>query len=541
MTAYQALARRWRPRRFSEVVGQDPVVRALRHALEHQRLHHALLFSGTRGVGKTTFGRILAKCLNCETGVTAEPCQGELCRACAEIDEGRFIDLIEVDAASRTGVEDIRELLDNVQYAPALGRYKVYLIDEVHMLSRHAFNALLKTLEEPPPHVQFLLATTEPQKIPVTVLSRCLQFPLKRVSVTELAGQLQRILDAEQVQAEAQALRAIALAAGGSVRDALSLLDQALAFTGGALTLEEVHALLGSVGPAAIEPLLVAIADGDAATAVQKIAGLDERAPDYAELLSALASAWHRIAVLQLVPSAANDNDGQMAELARRLSPEDVQIYYDITLAGRRDLAWAPDPASGLEMTCLRMLAFRPATDAVGAPSQPPSVPQQPLRAPQSTPAAPAPDQTEAHRSKRDDLGSEWDTLVGRLSVRGVAAELARNATCLELGPQRVLLALPEKLQRMCTPRVQQALLQALQQVLGSSELRLDLDRGEAAGDTPANRARAQAEQRRAAALQGLEEDPNVRALKAMGAKLEENSVQPGDEQLRVCSGKHGA
>ena len=360
--SYQALARKWRPRRFEELVGQQHVVRALGHALERQTLHHALLFSGTRGVGKTTLGRIIAKCLNCERGMSATPCVGDdPCDACAEIDAGRFVDLIEVDAASRTGVDDTRELLDNVQYAPTRGRYKVYLIDEVHMLSKHAFNALLKTLEEPPPHVQFLLATTDPQKIPVTILSRCMQFPLKRLPPSEIEGQLQRVLESEGIEAEPAAVQAVARAADGSMRDALSLLDQALAFGGGALRAGEVLDMLGTVGEAALREVVSAIVDGDGEALMAALGRLDEQAPDYAEVLDALAGAWHRIALLQVVPGAAPEDAEALRPLAERAAPEDVQLYYDIAVAGRRDLDWAPDPKSGVEMTCLRMLAFRPA------------------------------------------------------------------------------------------------------------------------------------------------------------------------------------
>ncbi|MFC3105712.1 DNA polymerase III subunit gamma/tau [Salinisphaera aquimarina] len=359
--SFQALARTWRPRRFDELVGQKHVVRALSHALENQKLHHALLFSGTRGVGKTTLARIIAKCLNCDNGVSAHPCQGDQgCATCREIDEGRFVDLIEVDAASRTGVDDTRDLMDNVQYAPTRGRTKVYLIDEVHMLSKHSFNALLKTLEEPPPRVQFLLATTEPEKIPVTILSRCLQFPLKRLPVTEIAGQLRHIVDAESLQASDDALEEIARAADGSMRDGLSLLDQAIAFGGGALAADEVRDMLGTIGHARVADLVDAIIAPDAPRALDALAALYAQGIDMRYLLEALATAWQHIATIQIVGEVVDEAAEPWRDAATRAEPSAVQLFYDIALAGIRDLAFAPDPLVGVKMSVLRMLAFVP-------------------------------------------------------------------------------------------------------------------------------------------------------------------------------------
>ncbi|MDX1593015.1 MAG: DNA polymerase III subunit gamma/tau, partial [Gammaproteobacteria bacterium] len=343
--SYQVLARKWRPRSFPELVGQEHVVQALVNALEQGRLHHAYLFTGTRGVGKTTVARILAKALNCETGVGAQPC-GE-CGSCTELDAGRFIDLIEVDAASRTGVAETRELLENVQYTPTRGRYKVYLIDEVHMFSNHSFNALLKTLEEPPPHVVFLLATTDPQKLPPTILSRCLQFNLKRLPLERILGQFRRILDEEGIAYEVPALEQLGRAADGSMRDGLSLLDQAIAFGAGRVTEEQVRAMLGDIGLDQAAPLLEALADRDAGALLAAFAGLVERAPDYAALLEALLRLLHRVAVVQVEPGADDPEAGDhalVADLAGRLAPEDVQLYYQVALLGRRDLELAPDP-----------------------------------------------------------------------------------------------------------------------------------------------------------------------------------------------------
>ncbi len=359
--SYLVLARKWRPRSFEELVGQDHVRRALTNALDSGRIHHAFLFTGTRGVGKTTIARIFAKSLNCEKGVSSKPC-GE-CSACRDIDAGRFVDLLEVDAASRTKVDDTRELLDNVQYAPARGRYKVYLIDEVHMLSTHSFNALLKTLEEPPPHVKFLLATTDPQKLPVTVLSRCLQFHLRRLPLQQIQERLAFISEAEKVEFEPAALRAIARGAEGSMRDALSLLDQVLAFGGGRALESEVRALLGTLDRRHVEAILEALAAKDGAALMTCVQQLDERAPDYDQALGELAAAIQRMALLQAIPDLRGEDEEQdqaLAALAGRFTPEDLQLLYQIAIMTRRDLDFAPDARGGFEMALLRMLAFRP-------------------------------------------------------------------------------------------------------------------------------------------------------------------------------------
>jgi DNA polymerase-3 subunit gamma/tau len=363
--AYTALARTWRPKNFAELVGQDHVRRALVNALDSGRVHHAFLFTGTRGVGKTTIARIFAKCLNCETGVTATPCG--VCGACREIDSGRFVDLIEVDAASRTKVDDTREMLDNVQYSPTRGRYKVYLIDEVHMLSTHSFNALLKTFEEPPPHVKFLLATTDPQKLPVTVLSRCLQFNLKRLPVAQIAERMREILEKEGVEFEAAGLRLIAQAADGSMRDGLSLLDQLIAFGGGKASEAEARAMLGTIARDHVVRLAELLGTMNVPELLRCAQSLEEFAPDYAQVLDELASLFVRIALKQ----AVNDFEGDelyapevLERLAKAIAPEDVQLFYQTAITGRRDLGLAPDPRAGFEMTLLRMIAFRPLGEA---------------------------------------------------------------------------------------------------------------------------------------------------------------------------------
>ncbi|QRY78421.1 DNA polymerase III subunit gamma/tau [Pseudomonas sp. PDNC002] len=369
--SYQVLARKWRPRSFREMVGQTHVLKALINALDNQRLHHAYLFTGTRGVGKTTIARILAKCLNCETGVSSTPC-GQ-CSVCREIDEGRFVDLIEVDAASRTKVEDTRELLDNVQYSPTRGRYKVYLIDEVHMLSSHSFNALLKTLEEPPPHVKFLLATTDPQKLPVTILSRCLQFSLKNMPPERVVEHLTHVLGAENVPFEDDALWLLGRAADGSMRDAMSLTDQAIAFGEGKVLAADVRAMLGTLDHGQVYGVLHALLEGDARALLEAVRHLAEQGPDWGGVLAEILNVLHRVAIAQALPEAVDNGQGdrdRVLALAQALPAEDVQFYYQMGLIGRRDLPLAPDPRSGFEMVLLRMLAFRPA-DADGAPRSP--------------------------------------------------------------------------------------------------------------------------------------------------------------------------
>ena len=361
--SYQVLARKWRPNTFAEMAGQEHVLQALINALDSDRLHHAYLFTGTRGVGKTTIARILAKCLNCEEGVTSTPCG--VCNSCQEIAAGKFIDLIEVDAASRTGVDDMRELLDNVQYAPAKGRFKIYLIDEVHMLSKQSFAALLKTLEEPPSHVKFLFATTDPEKLPITVLSRCLQFNLKNLSAERITQHLQFVLEQEKLQFEEPALWALARAADGSMRDALSLTDQAIGHGGGKITEPDVNAMLGTIGRGYAMEICKTLTQGQGSAVLAAVSKMAELSPDYDMVLADMLSIWHQVAILQTVPEALDkgvEHYSEMLALASEVSQEDIQLFYQVCLLGRKDLSLAPDLKSGFEMVVLRALAFRPDT-----------------------------------------------------------------------------------------------------------------------------------------------------------------------------------
>lgn len=510
--SYQVLARKWRPHDFQTLVGQEHVRRALVNALGEGRLHHAYLFTGTRGVGKTTIARILAKCLNCETGPTAQPCG--VCSACRELDEGRFADLIEVDAASRTRVEDTRELLDNVQYAPTHGRFKVYLIDEVHMLSGHSFNALLKTLEEPPEHVKFLLATTDPQKLPVTVVSRCLQFNLKRLAPAVIADHLQTVVTAEGVTAEAEAIRMLAAAADGSIRDGLSLLDQAIAFGGGQLNAAEVGDMLGTVAGGQLLQLLQALADNDGRTLLRLVAQLAERALDFADVLAQLSRQLYRLALLQTLPDAL-ETDADYAglqQLAAALSPEVVQLYYQIALNGQRDLPLAPDPQMGFEMVLLRMLAFQPVASVepgpvsetpqrnlttAGQPTPPAAAPRAvtasqvpaaeptlaarvPSPAEQSPPAAAkapaatgneaAPAVTQAPAAGTVEPAElDWEAVMRQLGLRGPSFVMASHCYLLSRGEDTWRLALAADYQSLRTPRAEEQLRNALTAYLGRS------------------------------------------------------------------------
>ena len=556
--SYQVLARKWRPRKFAELVGQEHVVRALTNALDTGRMHHAYLFTGTRGVGKTTIARIFAKSLNCERGQSADPC-GE-CSVCTAVDEGRFVDLLEIDAASNTGVDDVREVIENAQYAPSRGRFKVYLVDEVHMLSKNAFNALLKTLEEPPPHVKFLLATTDPQKLPVTVLSRCLKFNLKRLLPEQISGQMRHILGAENIAYDDGALGELARAADGSLRDGLSLLDQAIAYGGGALHAEDVRNMLGSVARGQVLGVLDALAAGDGERLLAECTQIASYSPDFGGVLDDIASVLHRLQLIQLIPGYRPDEDGAdddaLTALAGRITPEDVQLYYQIATAGRRDLALAPDARTGFEMALLRMLAFRPgdgvpaahaerpATAGPAAAARPaPAAPMRPAATPEprhdaSPPRmAPAPTAAPAVAAApvaHDANGlPDWEALIERAGLRGPFGLLAQNAVLRERDGQTLVLALqPAHMSLAVEPMVSQ-MEERIGQALGERiRLRFVNNSQTAAAQTPAARAAQARDAAQAAAEQAIDGDPLVQSLKReFGARVVPQSIKPFDNE----------
>ena len=531
--SYQVLARKWRPRNFTELVGQDHVQRALVNALDNDRLHHAYLFTGTRGVGKTTIARIFAKSLNCEEGVSSTPC-GK-CSACEEINEGRFIDLIEVDAASRTKVEDTRELLENVQYAPTRGRYKVYLIDEVHMLSGHSFNALLKTLEEPPPHVKFLLATTDPQRLPVTVLSRCLQFNLKSLTLSQITGQIDNILKKEQVSSDAGAVRELAFSANGSMRDALSLLDQAIAFGNGSVAEDEVRAMLGTIDRDVIYRLLDALSQADAALLLDEVNKTDAFAPDYTALLADLVSVLQRIAIAQTLPDAIDDTFGDrdaVLALADKLSAEDVQLYYQIGLIGRRDLPLSPEPRGGFEMVLLRMLACRPVQAETGA-----SAPALSQKTQAAQPAAvkkaalkPAPQVAAGGGRTADASTSEWAGIIESLSLKGMAREMSLNCVFHGMQDDVVELTLdPAHVHLLGKAREEQLEVALAEYYQRKVSVRIN-KKDKLQSETPAGQRTRQKNERQQQAEQSIQQDENIKAIQdAFGGSVNQESIRPRD------------
>lgn len=523
--SYQVLARKWRPKSFADLVGQQHVVRALSNALDRDQLHHAYLFTGTRGVGKTTLARILSKALNCEQGVSSHPCG--VCSACREIDGGRFVDLLEVDAASRTKVDQTRELLDNVPYAPARARYKVYLIDEVHMFSSHSFNALLKTLEEPPPHVKFLLATTDPQKIPVTVLSRCLQFNLRRLLPDEIGERLRFVLATEGLPFEPAALPLLARAADGSMRDGLSLLDQAIAFGGGQVVESEVRAMLGTVSGDLALDLLDALAAADGARLLAEVARAAALTPDFEDLLRELLGLLHRVALIQQVPGVLAEDDPdapRLLALARSMSPEDVQLYYQVVLTGQHDLPLAPDPRAGCEMVLLRALAFRPAavvpvTPAAVAGPGPAGTerPVAPAEGAVGSTAVPPPAQVPvvAPVGVSPTLASaaDWQHLVTRLRLGGIASQLAHNCGFLSWSEGRLALSLDPAAEHLLVASARTRLQSALEQALGGT-LQLEIRVARPQQETLAQRRAREADERQQAATEAMLADPLAERLR---------------------------
>lgn len=577
--SYLALARKWRPKNFSEMVGQEHVLRALINALDSDRLHHAFLFTGTRGVGKTTIARILAKSINCEQGISATPC-GE-CSTCQEVDEGRFVDLIEVDAASRTKVEDTRDLLDNVQYAPSRGRYKVYLIDEVHMLSASSFNALLKTLEEPPPHVKFLFATTDPKKLPVTVLSRCLQFNLRRLSTERIASYCQSLLDKENIPYEEAACKQLAIAADGSMRDGLSLLDQSIAYGAGSVKLDDVTAMLGSFDNSLVIHLVERLMDEDASGVMLTLAKLAEQVPDLKGVLQAVLNILHGIALYQQVPDACEsmlEESGlgleTVAALASKITAEEVQLYYQIGLTGQRDLYLAPSARSGLEMVLLRMLAFKPgssnktvgsvnhinAANHAGAHgsvnskhSATLSPVEEPLQKPNNTiqthatgnesvpeihegsetdyqQSISAPGLSQAASSEAASnvtIQSPWHEIVAALAIAGADRQLASQCVLSAVNGHDFVLNLPPAnapyLNKDRQERIQQALID-----LFSVNIKVTIEMKESETESPAMREQRIEKEKIATAEAIINADANVKTfLEAFDGAIQPGSVQP--------------
>ena len=560
--SYQVLARKWRPQDFQQMVGQAHVLRALMNALDENRLHHAYLFTGTRGVGKTTLARIFAKCLNCETGVTAKPC-GE-CRSCREIAEGRHVDLIEVDAASRTKVEDTRELLDNVQYAPTRGRFKIYLIDEVHMLSGHSFNALLKTLEEPPPHIKFLFATTDPQKLPVTILSRCLQFSLKRMPIDMITGHLAKVLREEHIPYTEPALRLVARAADGSMRDALSLTDQAIVAGGGEVRDEDVQDMLGLLPHEHLVGLLQAVADDDGQRLLGIVEQMAQLTTDFTTAADSLIALLHAVAVQQVVANAEVDAD--TAALAQMLTPADVQLYYQMALHGRRDLPLAPDPRSGFEMLLLRMLAFRlsdaseqvvtdkkkvitsvapsvkptsttsatPIRERIPEPVVPKVVPKPvipeskpvPVIVPSKVPSEPSP----PPRAKNND----WHSILPQLGLSGMALPLAQHCLLGKVTDTQITLLLDSSGDTLRSALAEQQLQTALMQYFGR-ELTLHFAVQTLTAETPEQRTVREKRELQVAAAQAIQSDPFVQQLQAtFGAMITTGSIRPRTENAKL-------
>jgi DNA polymerase-3 subunit gamma/tau len=499
---YQVLARKWRPRAFEELVGQAHVVTALANALDSKRLHHAYLFTGTRGVGKTTLARILAKALNCETGITSKPC-GK-CRACLDIDAGRFIDLLEVDAATNTKVDEMRELLETAQYMPSLGRFKVYIIDEVHMLSKPAFNSMLKTLEEPPEHVKFILATTDPQRLPVTVLSRCLQFNLKPLPPALIAGHLKRVLEAEVVPFEEAALAQLAKAASGSVRDGLSLLDQAIAHGGGKVVASQVAEMLGSVGSDLVWPLLERIAEGDGKGAIGEAERIAGRSISFDAALEDLASLFHRIALAQagIEPAPDEADRARLIAMAARLDAGRVQVLYQIALLGRRDLALAPDEFAGFSMAILRMLSFATDTSGERAASKPAAAAVSPATA----------------------FDGDWPGLVTRLNLNGMAGLLARYAELVSFKNNHLELVVPDAHRAYAERNYLDKLRSELTPHFGEG-FRLSVRTGPTGGASLAAARSRESEERQATAAAAIEDDPFVKSLVRDGAQV--SSIRP--------------
>jgi DNA polymerase-3 subunit gamma/tau len=529
--SYQVLARKWRPKTFKQLVGQEHVSQALINGLDQDRLHHAFLFAGTRGVGKTTIARILAKCLNCDTGVSSTPC-GE-CSSCVDLDDGRFVDMIEIDAASKTGVDDMRDLLESVQYTPSRGRYKVYIIDEVHMLSTHSFNALLKTLEEPPPHVKFVLATTDPEKIPVTILSRCLRFNLRRLLPDQISAYLKELVEAEKIEAEAETLTVLARAADGSMRDGLSLLDQAIAFGGGKLAMTDLKKMLGLVDREHVTSMIRALASDNAQALLGIVEDLVSQSRDLETALLNLAEVLHRITLVQCVPEyrdAERSDWDAIEELAGQLTAEDAQLFYQIAIKGRAELGLAPDPRTGLEMTLLRMLAFRPAEAPRSAPAPGSAKPakQKPKLAVSQAGSVKAKPRKSAKPQSPAAKGPDWVSLLDDLDLAGQTRELARNVQLKSRSEDRWDFEIAPSLRYLGSENSVHRLSEAISSRLGHTVNVRIIDNESTELQTAAALEAQKVRASMSDAERAINDDPTVRELKEqMGAKLVEDSIQP--------------
>ena len=539
MSQTQVLARKWRPKSFSELTGQDHVVRALTNALEQKRLHHAYLFTGTRGIGKTTIARILAKALNCQTGVSSTPCG--VCSACTEIDGGRFIDLIEMDAASNTQVEKMRELLENALYAPTVARYKVYIIDEVHMLSKSAFNAMLKTLEEPPEHVKFILATTDPQKIPVTVLSRCLQFNLKQIPLPLISAHLRHVLEQEHISCDETSLQLIARSAQGSMRDALSILDQAIAFGEGKIEEAGMRDMLGAIDQSYLYDLLDALSQKDGAKMLAIADAMETRSLSFDAALQDLATLLHRVALAQIVPSAIGEDAPereQIFALAKVFLPEDIQLFYQIAINGRDDLSRAPDEYAGFTMTLMRMLAFIPDDmTAASTGGQDKTAAEVAARAPSSRTDAeikrPLSSVTIETTVKPDfdinlsSFSDGWRVMVNQLKLSGLAKMLAQHCEVKNVLPNEIEFCVPETHKHLLDKAYQERMQTALREHLGKP-VRLKFSVGIITGLTPAELGSREKQEKQSQAVAAIESDLFVRELvEHFDAKLIVSSIKP--------------
>jgi DNA polymerase III subunit gamma/tau len=532
--SYLVLARKYRPKRFSEMMGQDHVMRALQNALERNQLHHAYLFTGTRGVGKTTIARLFAKCLNCERAISASPC-GE-CTSCIEIDQGRHIDLLEIDAASRTKVEDTRDLLENVQYLPQHGRFKIYLIDEVHMLSGHSFNALLKTLEEPPPHVKFLLATTDPQRLPATVLSRCLQLHLKNMTAEQIVNQLAIVAEKENLTVDKDALVIIAKAALGSMRDALSLFDQAIAYSNGNVKTDDVINMLGLTSHEAVIELLSLLAMQNADALINKAEELAMGGADFLATLDSILEILQEIAVAQVLKKA----EGDIKDLADQLKPQDVQLYYQIALLGKRDLPLSPDPKSGFLMVLIRMLAFTPNATTIITPPAPPKATITRPSSCNSTPIKNTASENKiiaqlienkviAQPSENKIIATQWEKILPQLNLSGVAQLLAQNCALQEMQNGRLALVLDGTQSALLNPASEERLAKALETYLGTP-CQLEIRVAKSVVDSPAKLQQKQTEKKMSVLHEQLTTDKNLQSLmQKFSATIQPDSIVPNE------------